>query len=502
MTYVPQNVNVYTAAFAGAIAGSGVPNGAFIIDPVTGDYAPVTIVAAVFAQAVDTAWGAGVANQYDVDAIEEVVCNILTKGAGWPITGAVTTQSNWTVVATAIVALVRQGDVKATSDGVVFPALGGGVTPKPITTTQQVWVATWGSDTTGDGSQYNPFLTIAHAQSVILDASATKTYQILVYIGNYTASVALKPFTEIVGLDPTQDITDGDQVRITGDITLATGFSTAGAVAWLSNIAVFGFVTLDFVGSSSTDGLVSITNCQVNSAYTATMGALNIVELHNSTLFGDCILMGGTAIWENSTGTGSTLHVKASTAPSCGAILNMYDSVWTGNVSADQNSNTTGGQVVAITLSNSEMCNGTLTITAAGANCPTVDGAYGATPENPILAGSAAAALSHQMRISTHVTVPTGTLISALGGTDVMIPLPATDLGATSIESLHCTLTPVGALWATELVNKGCLWNLYVAENAGTAEVHVAINNPTDTPVTTGNNLTCNLAAFYPKVLT
>jgi hypothetical protein len=127
MAYTPLNVNVYAAAFSGAMAGLGVPDGAFIVDPTTGDYANVALVASVFSQAVDTAWGTGAANAYDVNAIANASSNIFTRGAGYPLTGAVTTQLNWTTVATALVALVRQGNTNATAiQNITFPGVGGG----------------------------------------------------------------------------------------------------------------------------------------------------------------------------------------------------------------------------------------------------------------------------------------------------------------------------------------------------------------------------------------
>lgn len=135
MPYTPLNVNVYAAAFAGAVAGIGVPAGAFITDPVTGNYVTIAAVAAAYAQAVDTAWGAGVANAYDVAAILDGSTNIFTRGPGHPLVGAVTTQANWTIVALALVALVRQGDTDAIAEGITLPPIstsGGGEPFPPI----------------------------------------------------------------------------------------------------------------------------------------------------------------------------------------------------------------------------------------------------------------------------------------------------------------------------------------------------------------------------------
>jgi len=127
MAYIPLNVQVYSAAFAGAVAGIGVPNGAFIIDPTTADYAPAVSVAAVYAQAVDTAWGAViVANSYDLGAIQVASSNLFVRGAGYPIAAPVNTQANWTTVAVALVALVRQGDTNASApQNITLPGASG-----------------------------------------------------------------------------------------------------------------------------------------------------------------------------------------------------------------------------------------------------------------------------------------------------------------------------------------------------------------------------------------
>jgi hypothetical protein len=122
MVYNPNNVNVYAAAFAGAVAGTGVPNGAFIVDPTAADYASPVSVAAAFAQAVDTAWGGIIAaNGYDLAAIQVASSNLFTRGPGYPIVPPVNTQANWTTVAIALVALVREGDVNAGTQHITLP---------------------------------------------------------------------------------------------------------------------------------------------------------------------------------------------------------------------------------------------------------------------------------------------------------------------------------------------------------------------------------------------
>lgn len=480
MAYTPVNLNVYTAAYAGAIAGIGIPSGAFIINPNQSSYVPVTVVATAFAQAFDTAWGATPeANLYDIEAIAEACCNTFVKGSGAPMTGDVTTQDNWTIVATAIVALIKAGDGAATTGGITFPPVGsGGGGPVP----QQYWVAPWGSDTTGTGSIFLPFHTIAHTQSIITDAAADKIYEIILYPGEYAEDVHCKAFTEIVGFDPTQTFNAVYPARINGNVDLGASFSTAGAAGWITAVDVDGTLTIDYPGVSAPGGvLFSVTNCQIEDDTVVTMAlGGQTVEFHGTTFVGDFIQNGGTVLWENCAGIGNTvLHVKAVTGSS--PILTMYDSAWLGDLHADQNGIT--DQLVTVTLNNSQCREGTVTVTAAGAFCPNVDAAYGAIPENVVLAGSVAAALSKQMRVSLGLTIPADTVLAANGDTDVVIPLPAGALGATSIEQLSCTMTPVGSNWGS-LVTDGISWSFYVL-GGGANEVHTVFYNPTESTVNT-----------------
>ena len=126
MAYTPKNINVYTAAFSGAMAGIANPTGAFITDPTSADYAGAALVASVFAQAVDTAWGTvTVANTFDVAVIGAVSTEIFSRGPGLPIASPINTQANWTNVALAIVAMAQQGDVNATTlQNITLPGIG------------------------------------------------------------------------------------------------------------------------------------------------------------------------------------------------------------------------------------------------------------------------------------------------------------------------------------------------------------------------------------------
>jgi hypothetical protein len=92
---------------------------------------------------------------------------------------------------------------------------GGGVEPKSV---QLVYVATSGSDQSGNGSFANPFQTISHAETSITDAGALKPYVILVAPGIYPEAIAQKSFVSIEGVDPS------NPPRLDGVLSFAVGF--------------------------------------------------------------------------------------------------------------------------------------------------------------------------------------------------------------------------------------------------------------------------------------
>jgi len=61
--------------------------------------------------------GSSWANVYDIEAITDAADNLFARGPGCPIEGVIVTQANWTIVATALVALIRKGDSVATAGG-------------------------------------------------------------------------------------------------------------------------------------------------------------------------------------------------------------------------------------------------------------------------------------------------------------------------------------------------------------------------------------------------
>ena len=161
--------------------------------------------------------------------------------------------------------------VPTSNQGPVTFSVGGppGGGAPPFTITQLLWAAPWGSDTTGDGSEDNPFLTILHAQTVITDASPTKFYDIMLYPGTYVENVAEKAFVNIVGFIPSNLTQAFYPARVTGTWTLGPSFTSLALVqAAVTNIDVDGDGTFAYPATSS--AAVSFTNCQLESPVTLT----------------------------------------------------------------------------------------------------------------------------------------------------------------------------------------------------------------------------------------
>ena len=375
----------------------------------------------------------------------------------------------------------------------------GGI-PAPATSHIVFVSSVFGSDTTGDGTAAAPYATINHAYSTITTASAAQVWSIVVFPGTYSENLAIRPFIRIDGWDPSRDAGGFYPTRITGTFTLDASFSTADSRAWINWCDLDGTVTLDFVTATSANGAVLLTGCQLEGDLTATGVLANVYELHECTLIGAVTQTGCTASWFDTAGTNfEPLQVLA--GATSGGRLDLFDSVWEGAITADQNGNVTGGQTVIINLNNSQARNGTCTLVAAGANNPSINGAYGATAENPVLSGSAAVALSRNMRISVTLTIPSGTAILPGETADVLIPLTGAILGATSIEELSCAFTPRGAVWTTELGAANAVWCFYDVQNGATAEVHAVVGNiNTLGTITTANPLPFTLTAFASTI--
>lgn len=131
-------------------------------------------------------------------------------------------------------------------------ALGGLATP-----TNSLFVASTGSDITGNGSIDRPFATIAHAMSTITGNTVSNTFTIFCLGGviNETSQILLKPYVGISGLN------QGIEVFLSGNMILdASYLSSPSATTVISNIGFTGSFNFDFSSSSSLAGHVFYIN--------------------------------------------------------------------------------------------------------------------------------------------------------------------------------------------------------------------------------------------------
>lgn len=108
MPYTPLNINVFSSAFAGAMAQAVIRTGVSpVISPVP-DYSAYAAVAAAWAQAVDTVWGAVASSDFENNGIQTVSTVYHTTHPVAPgDLAAASVAAFWTDPATALVGAVR-----------------------------------------------------------------------------------------------------------------------------------------------------------------------------------------------------------------------------------------------------------------------------------------------------------------------------------------------------------------------------------------------------------
>jgi len=121
--YVPNNINVFSAAFAGAMSAMSSPYGAAVIDPTVIDYEPYCLAAMSWAEAVDTAWGAiAIPNDVNLHNIRLVSYAYHTTHPIAPHDlPAYSSPTNWAQSATATIAIALEGDANYAAAGLVPP---------------------------------------------------------------------------------------------------------------------------------------------------------------------------------------------------------------------------------------------------------------------------------------------------------------------------------------------------------------------------------------------
>src|SRR6185436_8175933 len=122
--YTPNNLKMYCAAYAGALAGMEV----FGRNPVNGDpaaYAGISAVAGAFAQAFDTVWASTPDDMYTVLAVQTATAGYW-EGRRPVINTTNVTASTFYTDARAVMAIVKAGTTYNTAQGITPPPFGGG----------------------------------------------------------------------------------------------------------------------------------------------------------------------------------------------------------------------------------------------------------------------------------------------------------------------------------------------------------------------------------------
>lgn len=192
MSYTPNNVSVYLAAFSGCLASIGSPG-------TTNPSVDAPALADAFAQAVDTQWGSAAPTAFEITSIQQLSL-AAWSGRSPLVLPAGLTPSSYSAIANAIVTLAVNGNSQIVGEGInpnspASPSSpSGGLTPPA----NGSWsVANWWIDPVG-GSDLNTGKTAG---------SPLKTWKALVALWG-TISPILRQSTTITFLTSQSDNTD------------------------------------------------------------------------------------------------------------------------------------------------------------------------------------------------------------------------------------------------------------------------------------------------------
>lgn len=166
MAYAPVNVDAYTNAYSGALAGMAISG--WIIDPNAADYSEVAAIAGAFAQAFDIVWNSATAlNWLQIQSIQSVCQEQFTgHSPGSLDNSSFALAATWAVPAAACAALVLQGDAFVNSEGIT-PNTPSGSSSSALTA---VWFVDSGTLTPlvdQNGKIGSPFATFAQAVAAV-----------------------------------------------------------------------------------------------------------------------------------------------------------------------------------------------------------------------------------------------------------------------------------------------------------------------------------------------
>jgi len=148
--------------------------------------------------------------------------------------------------------------------------------------TKVLYVAPFGSDSTGSGSSRYPFLTIMHAMGLVAAQAppAGIKYSIMLFPGTYTENVHVTPNVQMIGSGLESCFLNG-----TLDLTDAAWNSPDGNVCYISNMGLQGAVTVDLAAIGATSATAMFRDCICFLSFSAVGLPSASVNVKNTVIF-------------------------------------------------------------------------------------------------------------------------------------------------------------------------------------------------------------------------
>jgi hypothetical protein len=205
-----------------------------------------------------------------------------------------------------------------------IPAVGGG-----FVDAYQIYVAPNGNDTTGNGSQQNPFLTIQRAITKRATISNTIEVSIILSSGTYTpvgGGIVLSQNTFLVGI-PTGEL--NQPVNVVCQIALQAGtgqctlfglslFPASSQCVVINGVGTHNISNCNITGTGNycvaqSLGTLFMTNCRINGPSTGSLPAIGGIGATAITIMRDCLV--------TTTGNNSLIdHIGTLTMRQCNLI--------------------------------------------------------------------------------------------------------------------------------------------------------------------------------------
>jgi hypothetical protein len=322
---MPTTPSVYVAAFNGCLIGLAA-SGKYLNDPNAGDYAYYTAQAKAFATQIDVAWtasGTPSPTCSEINSLQAAATGVWSSDRSPLQSSAANVPGNYAGVATAIVALVQQGNAQLVLDGVDPNAAcdvgggGGGAAPsniivyKPGAVPSGNIYATW-------AAAYAARLLVSGPATIAVDVSITNPAPVPAGTYNLAGTKLLGLSTGITPLPNVLSLADGvtfTNVTDLENIEIDCN-NVAGAVVSLS------------AGTTTVVLRNSIIQPQAAGAFwNVNSGAVLIVDLFDMSQldFGAVTITGASFVVVNETAA-SSVQANAVTGTTGGLTVNFDDS--------------------------------------------------------------------------------------------------------------------------------------------------------------------------------